>query len=75
MTAPQGPIQIHFRDFGAEQMIPMAFPPNVSRDEIMTVACTMLEEGKAVEARVVDTRDGRTQWSGCWNLTTTLSRD
>lgn len=70
MAAPQSPIQIHIRDFGAETTIPMAYPPETTEDEIRTVARRLLDEGKVMEARVVDTRTGRTLWTGCWELTT-----
>lgn len=66
----QSPIRIQFRDFGSEQEIPMAFPSQVTREEVLEVAKTLINEGKARTVRVVDTSTGAELWRAEWQLVT-----
>lgn len=65
-------LQIHIRPFGMDVTapMPMAFPVEITLDDLKQVAATMLEDGKVREAKVVNTSSGAVLFEGRWTLTT-----
>lgn len=61
-------LQIHILEFGLDATIPMAFPVDVTLAEIKKVAATLLEDGKAREAKVINTSSGATLFEGRWTF-------
>jgi len=62
----RNPIQLHIREFTSARVIPLAYPVTTPREDIITVAHTLLTKGKAREARVIDTTTGTELWAATW---------
>lgn len=62
-------IQIRVTDFESDNPMPMAFPEDVTLDDIKKAATTMVEEGSVRAAAVINTSSGATLWSARWTLT------
>ena len=60
--------RIEFSDFGADQVIPMAFPADTAKADVFTRAETMINQGDARMVRVLDTDTGDTLWTASWQL-------
>lgn len=62
-------LEVHVLEFGLDATIPLGYPVDVTLADLKKVATTMLEEGKAREAKVINTSSGATLFEGRWTLT------